>query len=374
MKLQYTKNLESSLADKLEEILESVGWLSSVEVMVNPADYGRAFDLSAWIALSRGNRIELWIECKDMPKPSRFPYVSLENHFQRDGSKTVRVPTLAAPYISPRMAEVCEKHGWSWFDLAGNCRISVPDLLHIERTGNKPVHSRPKRSGANLSTHESARILRVLMAPDNVGKRWTQRELRDACEPKVSLGKVNTLVSYLREQAYLLDQNGGGVRIHDYEGLLKAWRQAYAYKEHRQLNCFTLDDRKSILNKLAKAWSDPSAKESSACLASFSAADHLGPNVRQSRTWVYVRPQNTREILRLVGAKEVDSGANLVLLEAADEGVFSGVRAGNEEAPTTSALQTYLDLWQAGGRGEEAATAILDQCLNPIWEKGQQED
>lgn len=374
MKHQDAKNLESSLAAKLEEILGRVAWLSSVDVQINPADYDRAFDLLGGIGLPRGNRIELWVECKDMPKPSRFPYVSLENRFRKDGSKSVRVPTLAAPYISPRMAEMCEKHGWSWFDLAGNCRITVPELLHIERTGNKPVHSRPKKGDANLSTPESARILRVLMAPENAGRRWTQRELRDACEPKVSLGKVNTLVSYLREQAYLLDQNGGGIRMHDYEGLLKEWRDAYAYKEHRQLNCFTLSDRKGVSKKLAEAWSNSAESRVPACLASFSAADQLAPNVRQSRTWVLVRARDTRGILEILGAKEVDSGANLVLLEAADEGVFDGVRSGSEGVPTTSALQSYLDLWQAGGRGEEAATAILNQCLKPVWESARQED
>ena len=79
IKRQDTKNLESSLAVKLEKILEGVAWLPAVEVMVNPADYDRAFDLLAGIGLPRGNRIELWVECKDMPKPSRFPYVSLEN-------------------------------------------------------------------------------------------------------------------------------------------------------------------------------------------------------------------------------------------------------------------------------------------------------
>lgn len=374
MKIHDAKNLESSLASKLEEILGGIVWFSSIEVMVNPADYERAFDLLAWIALPRGNRIELWVECKDMPRPSRFPYVSLENRFRQDGSKTVKVPTLAAPYISPRMAEMCEKHGWSWFDLAGNCRITVPELLHIERTGNKPVHSRPKRGDANLSTHESARILRVLMAPENAERRWTQRELRDTCEPKVSLGKVNTLVSYLREQAYLIDPPGGGVRMHDYEGLLKEWRDAYAYKEHRQLNCFTLDDRKSISSKLADGGWDSSKMAGGACLASFSAADHLAPHVRQSRTWIYVRARDTRDVQKVLGAKEVESGANLVMLEAADEGVFEGVRIGSDGVPTTSALQCYLDLWQAGGRGEEAATAILNQCLKPAWEAARNED
>ncbi len=374
IKRQDAKSLESALAVRLEEILEGIAWLSSVDVTINPADYDRAFDLHAEIGLPRGNRIELWVECKDMPKPSRFPYVGLENRFRKNGSRTVRVPTLAAPYISPRMAEMCEKHGWSWFDLSGNCRITVPELLHIEKTGNKPVHSRPKRGDANLSTHESARILRVLMAPENAGRRWTQRELQDACEPKVSLGKVNTLVSYLREQAYLLDQKGGGIRMHDYEGLLKEWREAYAYEEHRRLSCFSLSDQKSIFKKLAGVWSDSSAMGAPACLASFTAADQIAPHVRQSRTWVYVRPRDSREIQKLLEAKEVDSGANLILLEAADEGVFEGVLSGSEGAPTTSALQTYLDLWKAGGRGEEAATAIFNQCLKPAWEKGRPEN
>lgn len=374
MKRPETKTLESSLAAELEKILGGIAWLSTVDVMIDPADYDRVFDLQAGIALPRGKRVELWVECKDVPKPSRFPYVSLENRFRKDGTKTVRVPTLAAPYISPRLAEMCEKHGWSWFDLAGNCRITVSGLLHIERTGNKPVHTRPKRGDANLSTQESARILRVLMAPENTGRRWTQRELQDACEPKVSLGKVNTLVGYLREQAYLLDQKGGGVRMHDHEGLLKEWREVYAYQEHRQLNCFSLSDRKSIFKKLADAGTKSSVEGVPACLASFTAADQIAPNVRQSRIWVYVRARHTREILKLLGAKEVDSGANLVLLEAADEGVFDGVYHGSDEVPTTSALQSYLDLWQAGGRGEEAATAIFNQCLKPDWEKAQQED
>lgn len=374
MRADSGKNLESSLAMKLEGVLGGIPWLSTVEVMVNPAEYDRAFDLMAAIGLPRGKRIELWIECKDMPRPSRFPYVSLENRFRQDGSKTVRVPTLAAPYVSPRMAEVCEKHGWSWFDLAGNCRITVPELLHIERTGNKPVHSRSKRGAANLATHESARLLRVLMAPDNAGKRWTQRELRDACEPAVSLGKVNALVSYLREQAYVLDRMGGGVRMYDHAGLLKEWREAYTYHEHRQLNCFTLADRKSIFGKLADRTMSSSTGVVSACLASFSAAEHWAPHVRQSRLWVFVRPSVTREVLQSVGAKEVDSGANLVVLEAADEGVFDGVSQSSGGVPTTSALQSYLDLWKSGGRGEEAATAIFEQCLKPVWEEAQQRD
>jgi hypothetical protein len=46
--------------------------------------------------------------------------------------------------------------------------------------------------------------------------------------------------------------------------------------------------------------------------------------------------------------------------------VFFGTRelAG---APVVSPIQIYLDLMQLKGRGEEAATAILEEVIKPLW-------
>ena len=59
--------------------------------------------------------------------------------------------------------------------------------------------------------------------------------------------------------------------------------------------------------------------------------------------------------------RKVDSGANLILQVADDENYFSN-RIG-DTLPTTSPLQTYLDLRAMDGRGEEAATAIYEKYL-----------
>jgi hypothetical protein len=40
---------------------------------------------------------------------------------------------------------------------------------------------------------------------------------------------------------------------------------------------------------------------------------------------------------------------------------------GANRAPCTNPVQTYVDLVKAGGRGEEAAEAILEQRLKPAW-------
>jgi hypothetical protein len=109
------------------------------------------------------------------------------------------VPVLGLPSVSPRIAELCAERAWSWFDMAGNCRLDVPGLLRIHRTGQPPVHRRPKPL-ANLSTPEAGRVIRALLHPEHAGIRWTQRYLAEHFgemklpTPEPSLGLVNKVV------------------------------------------------------------------------------------------------------------------------------------------------------------------------------------
>src|SRR5262245_58484965 len=111
--------LEKALVGKLREILEGVPWLKGWTVERNPAAANRAFDILATIPLPGGVTAELWVECKTELRPSQFPYVAVMNQFLPHGKRRSCIPVFAAPHISPRMAEVCWDHHWSWFDLAG---------------------------------------------------------------------------------------------------------------------------------------------------------------------------------------------------------------------------------------------------------------
>ncbi len=124
-------------------------------------------------------------------------------------------------------------------DLAGNCRLSVPGAFYLEASGNEPVHGRPTPS-ANLSSAESARILRVILTPDNIGMKWTQRDNQRHCAPAVSLGLVNKVVRYLRDQAFIEEVGDEGLRLRDPLGLLKAWCEAYRFDRHWRRTYFTL--------------------------------------------------------------------------------------------------------------------------------------
>ena len=101
--------------------------------------------------------------------------------------------------------------------------------------------------------------------------------------------------------------------------------------------------------------------------AAFSAADLQAPAVRQPRTWLYLDPNIEQEFQSVVEAKSVDSGENLVVLIPDDRGVFYRAEPGGNRAACTNAVQTYVDLAHSGGRGEEAADAILQQRLKPAW-------
>ncbi len=359
--------LERDLAELLKQLLGSVSWLHHWRVERNkPGD--TEWDLVASGPVSGGGRGVLCVECKGINfQPSQF--ASLVARSCSAGKKVASGRVLAMPRVSSRMAALCQEHGWSWYDLAGNCRIELPGLLLIERSGKEPVKSQP-RSGANLGTPEAARVVRALLAPENAGRRWTQRDMVAHFEvlvprvPAPSLALVNKVVQHLRDQAFLEQLSNRGFRVRDFEGLLQAWRAAYRFDRHSRRPYFTLLQGRVLQDRLRAL--DPEG-EGRLAYAAFSAGNLQAPAVRQPRTWLYLHPNIEQEFQSAVEAKSVDSGENLVVLIPDDAGVFYRVEAGSNRAACTNAVQTYVDLAHSGGRGEEAADAILQQRLKPAW-------
>ncbi len=273
------------------------------------------------------------------------------------------------PRVSPRMAALCRERGWSWYDSAGNCRLDVPGLLHIDHSGKEPVKI-SRRSGANLGTPEAARVVRALLAPENAGRRWTQRDMvahfADLVPrvPAPSLALVNKVVQHLRDQAFLEPMPNRGFCVHDFDGLLQAWRSAYRFERHERRPYFTLLQGSALRDRLRAI--DPGGL-GRLSYAVFSAADLQAPAVRQPRTWLYMQPGIEQEFESTVEAKRVDSGENVIVLLPGDPGVLYRPDAGVNRLSCTNPVQTYVDVVHAGARGEEAAEAILRQRLKPAW-------
>ena len=357
--------LARALAAKLEELLRGVEWLHGWKIEHAGTELDGGFELLATVPLPGRGKATLCLKCKGDLHPSAFRALADRKH-PPTGNPEGAIPVLALPWVSPRLAELCAEHGWGWFDLAGNYRLDVPGLLHLQHTGNKSVHVRP-RPTANLSTREAGRVIRSLLLPEHAGMRWTQREMQNHCQPNVSLGLVNKVVRHLRDEAFIESAEDGGFRLRDPLKLLSAWRTAYRFDRHQRTGYFTLLEAKKLRSALARLGSETGGF---AAYATFSAADLQAPSVRQPKTWLYVREQDLSHFERIAEAKRVDSGENLVVLIPDDDGVFYRGDLGSasdDRMACTNPVQTYVDLYHCGGRGQEAAEALLNQRLRPEW-------
>jgi hypothetical protein len=358
--------VKQALGDVLLRLLSGASWLKGWRVE-SVEGKNRPWDLRAAGTIPGGGRAVLCVACKRHFQPSQFQSV-VDRRCDIGRSKIVS-RVLAMPRVSPRMAALCQDHRWSWYDLAGNCRLEIPGVLLIERSGNEPVKSGP-RADANLGTPEAGRVVRALLAPENAGQRWTQRSIvahfADLVPsvPAPSLALVNKVIQHLRDQAFLDVLPNRGFRVRDHEGLLLAWRAVYRFARHSRRRYFTLVQGRALQEKLRAL--DP-ADQGRLAYAAFSAGDLQAPAVRQPRTWLYLDGRFEAEFQSAIEAKPVDSGENLVVLIPDDRGVFYRAETGTRRLVCTNAVQTYVDLAHAGGRGEEAAEAILRQRLIPAW-------
>ena len=348
----------------LENLLRSVPWLPPEE-MQSQAD---SSDFLIRLPLPGGGRATLLVKCKRELRPSHFPLL-LEQYRAASASLEAAgpwiVPVLAMPWVSPRMAELCAQAGWSWFDLAGNHSLDIPGLLRLQRSGLESTMKAP-RPTTHLGSGSTGRVIVALLLPEHAGRLWTQRELQK--QAQVSLGLVNKVIRHLRDEAFIGEDKDGGFRLLEPLKLLFAWRDAYRFKKHRRLGYFTLQQGEKLRRALASL-AEPS--QGHALYSVFSAAEQQAPHVRQNKTWLYLREQDLPQLERLAEAKRVDSGDNLVILIPHDIGVFFPAdRGGNDALGCTNLVQTYVDLYHSGGRGAEAAEALLEQRLKPEWQRG----
>lgn len=256
-----------------------------------------------------------------------------------------------APYISPQAAEICMKDNVGYLDFAGNCYLSF-DKVYIEQSG-KPNPFRSRRDLVSLYSPKSARVLRVLL--NNPGRTWKTQDL--ANEARVSLGQVANVKKLLLDREWITKQDGFSLK--EPWPLLDEWTNAYTYRKNEVRNFYSLKSIPEIESDLAKVCQENKLE---CALTGFSAAARLAPAVRYNRVMAYTFSENLPSLLNL---KEVESGANVMLLFPYDEGVLYGTQVIGG-VRIVSPLQAYLDLKGYRGRGEEAADVLLRDVIKPM--------
>lgn len=354
----------------LRELLEAIPWLTVKTPHKGRGDLGTPRESARGfsVKLETDKRsLSLAVETRRRCEPRVFRELA-----RRRSSSGNQVNVLGVIHATPRLAQVCQEEGWSWFDGAGNCRLDVPGVLFIERTGKRPAPEfRLQSREPNLRSPEAARVVRALLSVENTGRRWVQREMVQHFEAEPvpisppSLALVNKLVRELSAQD-LLATWGRGFEVSNPDALLKMWVRQYPFERQIRRRYFTLlreEKKHQRLAKLAGQDLFPVA------YGVFSAANQQAPHVVQPRTWLYVHPDYEAELASQLEARSVDSGDNLVLLIPDDLGVFYQLDR-SDPVPCTNLVQTCVDLSHAGGRGQEGAEALRTQRLLPAWKAG----
>jgi hypothetical protein len=282
------------------------------------------------------------------------------------------IPVVFSPVISPRVAEILEQNGVGYLDQAGNCRLrSTRHRLLIDRHGYKS-QARPPKGIADLFSPKSSRIVRTMLAQPTKG--WQVRELATHPDIEVSVGLAAKVKQTLIEESYAIEYERQ-LYLRDPVGLLENWTKKYSGPAE-QIPMYFRGNTEEAEQAVAHWCRDHDIPYA---LAGLSAAWRLAPEVRYNVAAVYVDSRGfDRKILDKLssyqGGKPVETGANLLLWYPYDRSVLIGSQIeGQSELPVTSAIQTFLDLKQLAGRGEEAATAIYEKLiLHPLKEASEQ--
>lgn len=314
------------------------------------------------ITLSVGpdqRRVDLLVETRQHLLPNTVLGIFQKlNAGRPDGT-----PLLCAPYISPRVAEMCREQNVSYLDGVGNCWIAAPGLLvNIAGRPNRPTVSK----AVNPFSKKSSRVVRTLLTHPQKG--WQVQRL--ARQADVSLGLVSKAKTALLEDAYL-EERDRLLFVRDAVKLLQGWSAEYR-PQVKRVQLFTIPQRSEIEKRLAE-WCR--TNKVTYALTQLAAAWRYSPMVRYDKSVAYIdRKLETgnklKSLLEHLDAREVETGANCILWLTDDPAVFTDSKE-FDGLMVVSPLQLYLDLMAMSGRGKDAAEEIFERELRPLLTVGE---
>ncbi len=257
-----------------------------------------------------------------------------------------RALVVIARYLSEGTRTRLQEADVGYVDLTGNVRVILarPGLF-IETQGASEDPDREERPARSLRGAKAGRIVRALV--DRKGPPGV-REL--ATLAKIDAGYVSRVLAFLDTEALITRIGRGRIESVDWPALLRRWARdaplesrghARTYLEPRGLSAFVArlaisDERYAVTGSLAAATVAPLASP------------------RLATVWLH----DTPEAASRLGLRSTEAGANVLLIEPSDEGVFEGAvkRDGVWYAATS---QVAVDLLTSTGRGPAEGEELI---------------
>ncbi len=266
--------------------------------------------------------------------------------------RLMRNPTVlvVAPWLSPRTRSLLQRSGYSYLDLTGNVhfRIDRPAVYILLQGADRDPDPQGPRPQVRLQGPKARRLVRLLV--DAVPPHRSTALARAA---GLTPGYVSKLLESLEEQALVERDRRGLVHDVDWRGLLLAAADRYDLLRSNVASTFI--SQEGVPKLYARMRADGS-RPNVVVTGSFAASD-IAKVAAPTQLVLYVRdPQEMRQFGRLL---PTDRGADVVLLEPADEAQLEGVRTidGLRHAGLS---QLVLDCLAGNGRLPEEGQAVLE--------------
>jgi hypothetical protein len=355
--MKDTQEIMDRVENQLRLILERIPVVNSLQIRKDQLFLGKNIDFTVGFELECKQK-EFIVQVNDhvTPKTLREICVQWRRSIPENAENTY--PVIAASYLSDSSIEVCKENKVGCFDTQGNCYFSFGPL-YIEIKGIPNVNP-SKRSIQTIFSPKSSRISRVLLS--KIDKLWQIQEV--AKEAKISIGLVSDVKNRLLEEELIVEQ-GKSIRVKDPLKLINRWLHTYSYKKNKRNDYYALESNTAFEKNIAAVCNHQGIQYA---LGLFTGANKVAPSVRMEKLFVFIG-NNIDPVAKELNLKKVSSGANIILLQPFDLGVFYRSRD-VDGIQIVSNLQLYLDLITYKGRGEEAASAILKN-MEAEWSQNQ---
>ncbi|MFT3727850.1 MAG: type IV toxin-antitoxin system AbiEi family antitoxin [Terricaulis sp.] len=326
-------------------------WDSQAELSDTRADFEIHLDVN-----ERPHTLVCEVKSNGQPRFVRealFMLIEYDRH--RQGIQRPFTKVFIAPFLSAEARQLCRSHGVGYLDFEGNAWLQFASV-YIETQA--PANSKPERRELrSVFAPKSAQVLHMLLR--DPWKHWRLADLaRDA---HVSIGHVSNVKQALLDREWAL-VDAEGLTLMQPLRMLEAWRDAYDGQTGERMRFYTTYHGGELERRVAQALSIAN-DVGDAMLASFSAAKYIAPYGRSYSTHIYADRAALKVLNAELSLQPVTEGDNVSVLIPENRGLFLEKYSPATDVACTRPVQTYLDLWRAGERGQEAAEHLRRQQL-----------
>ncbi len=352
---------ELSVADQLRQLLSRVQSVSILEIRTEtPIGEPRLLvDLSVRLN-AYDDEWTLLVEGKPSGEPRVVRGAAWQLQRALKSLPGRNCGLVAAPFLSEASQAILREAGLGWLDQAGNCHLAFGGVyIDVQRALRNPFAT--KRSSRSLFAPKSARLLRLLLTSP---VPWKVTDL--AREAGVSLGQVSNVRQALLKKEWAKAEVGGGLRVTRPGAMLDVWREA-ARPPTIAMRGYSLAHGKHLETQLQLLFARAPLEGARILLASYSAARRMAPFARVAGEYFYADTKGVDLIRRHLELEPASKGENVTIYQPVDDTMWGEAVAPSGELRASSHLQTYLDLWTSGERGQEAADHFRRQMIEPLF-------